>query len=142
MASRLLFGIPVVNASSTSAPFCTDAFDAAVLLGVLSVVDDRDAVLREAGRVARRLGLLDYCSTSSREVCAGGSRFAPTADVERLVTRSGWKVEQTSALAVDAPLAWHEAAERLSPPPLPSEAEVASAIARDEIAPVVLIASR
>ena len=140
--SRALFPLSVVNASSTAVPFRTDAFDAALLLGVISVVADGEGVLREARRVARALGLLDYCATRSRDVYAGGSRFRTQSNLERLVAASGWQIQQVSAMPVEAPKSWTDAAARVEVRPEPNEEEVAAVIEAGSIAPFMLVASR
>ena len=140
-ASRALFPLRVVNASATDVPFRSGAFDAALLLGVVSVVEDAESVLREARRVGGRLGLLDYCSTRSRDVHAGGSCFRTPTNLDDVVTRAGWQVHQGSAMPVEAPKSWTDVGARIDVQPEPSEEEVAAAIENGSIAPFMLVAS-
>lgn len=141
-ASRALFPLRVVNASSTAVPFRTGAFDAALLLGVVSVVDDGVGVLGEARRVARTLGLLDYCSTQFGAVYAGGSCFRTPTALQRLVAAAGWRVEQASPMPVQAPRSWSDAAAKVNVRSESNEAEVAAVIEAGSIAPYMLVASR
>lgn len=124
-----LFGLPSVQATAASAPFADGAFDVALLLGVVSVVDDRLAVIREARRVGARVGVLDYCSTTGSTLTAGGSDF-PSA--EQLAAELGAVWERVESVRVDAPTPddWARAAERAQAgvPEPPSEREVAAAI--------------
>jgi SAM-dependent methyltransferase len=141
-AAASLFGLPVMQARADSSPVHADAFDVALLLGVVSVVPDAVAVLSEARRVGRRLGLLDYCSTGRDEVEAGGSRFRSPDTLTALVTRAGWSVDEGSAVSVPAPQSWADAAEAIDVDPEPSEAQVIAAISDGSIAPFMLVASR
>lgn len=135
-----VFGLAVVRASAEAVPLRDAAFDVALLLGVVSVVDDATAALREARRVGGHLGLLDYCSTSSRTVVAGGSRF-PTADrLAELLAGTGWHIEQMEHVAVSAPLRWREAHDDIDVEPDPSEAEVIAAIEAGDLAPHMVAA--
>lgn len=124
-----LFGLVTVQATAASTPFAAEGFDAVMLLGVLSVVEDRASVVREARRVGRRVGVLDYCSASEETLHVGGSRF-PSLDELRAELSSAW--DQVSVVRVDhpTPASWKRAAERAHDGvPLPSsEREVVSAI--------------
>ena len=82
-----------------------------MLLGVLSVVDDRTSVVREARRLGRLVGVLDYCSASAETLCVAGSRF-PSVDELTAEMASAW--EQVSVMRVDepTPAPWDRAAER------------------------------
>jgi SAM-dependent methyltransferase len=137
-----LFGLRVVVAAADHLPLDADSFDVGLLLGVLSVVPSPAAVLNEAGRVAQRLGVLEYCSTGHSAVRAGGSTF-PTVDclVDMLLV-NGWQVEQHSPLGIATPVSWSAAADQVSVEPEPSEQEVVAAIADGRIAPVVAVAHR
>lgn len=86
-----------VQATAASTPFAVDGFDAVMLLGVLSVVDDRTSVVREARRLGRLVGVLDYCSASSETLCVAGSRF-PSVDELTAEMASAW--EQVSVMRV------------------------------------------
>lgn len=135
-----LFGPPAVQAGAAAAPFADDAFEAVLLLGVLPVLDDRLAAVREARRVGRRVGVLDYCSTTGAAVAAGGSSFV-TAD--QLTAEIGGAWEHVSAVRVDTPTpdAWARAAERAQAgvPEPPSEREVAEAIESGRLALYALV---
>ena len=105
-----LFGLAAVQATAGSAPFVTGTFDAVLLLGVLSVVDDRASVVREARRIGRAVGILDYCSASTEPVRVGGSRFT-TADELTAETRSAWTEVRVMRITEPSPASWVRAAE-------------------------------
>jgi SAM-dependent methyltransferase len=86
----VVFDVPSIVGEGSHLPFPDARFDAALLLGVLSVVDDPVAVMRDAARVADRLGLLVYCSTGSEAVERGGSVFVTRAVLADLVEDAGW----------------------------------------------------
>jgi hypothetical protein len=134
-----LFAVPTVCAVADRLPFRTRCFDAALLLGVVSVVDDAPAVLAEARRVAGSIGVMDYCSTGDDAVLAGGSNFVTAAALVAEVEAAGWQVEQTTDLTVPDPVAWTRATEAVEVPPEPTEEEVARAIAAGAIAPFLLV---
>ncbi len=127
--ARQLFGLPAVQAPAAPAPFADRAFDAVLLLGVLSVVDDRATVLREALRTGRRVGVLDYCSTSADTVHAGGSAFAPPEQLAGEL-RQLWTHVDLVRVDAPTPAAWNQAAERARAgvPQPDSEREVVDAI--------------
>jgi SAM-dependent methyltransferase len=106
-----LFGLPAVRATAASAPFADDAFDAVLLLGVLSVVDDRTSVIREARRIGRAVGVLDYCSTSTETLCVGGSRF-PSPEALTAEVASTWPEVIVRRVDEPTPPAWDRAGER------------------------------
>jgi SAM-dependent methyltransferase len=141
-----LFELTVVRGEASAVPFRDDSFDVALLLGVVSVVDDAAAVLREARRVGTRLGLLDYCAAASGVVRAGGSEFPPSAALEAAVEATGWNVVQAVDLTVPPPVSWDEAASGLDADigddAKASEAEVVAAIDSGRIAARMLIAVR
>jgi SAM-dependent methyltransferase len=141
-AAASLFMLPVMLARADSLPVRSDAFDVALLLGVVSVVSDAVDVLGEAHRVGRRLGLLDYCATRRGQVEAGGSRFVSSEALTGLVTRAGWVVDRIDAVPVPAPQSWLDAADSVDVEVEPSEAEVIAAIAEGAIAPFMLVAER
>ena len=58
-AAASLFELPTVVAPANQAPFAADSFDAALLIGVVSVTPSPGNFLAEASRIARELGLLD-----------------------------------------------------------------------------------
>ena len=141
-----LFELTVVRGGAGAVPFRDDSFDVALLLGVVSVVDDAAAALHEAPGVGTRLGLLDYCASGSGVVRAGGSEFRPSAALEAGVEAAGWDVVQAVDLTVPPPVSWDEAADALETDigdeARASEAEVAAAIEAGRIAPRLLIAVR
>jgi SAM-dependent methyltransferase len=141
-AATSLFTLPVMLARADSLPVHSDAFDVALLLGVVSVVSDAVGVLSEARRVGRRLGLLDYCATRRRPVEAGGSQFVSPDALTALVTRAGWVIDQSNAVPVPAPQSWLDAADAIDVDVEPSEAEVIAAITERAIAPFMLVAQR
>jgi SAM-dependent methyltransferase len=140
--ARSIFSIPMVVATAHPAPFAARTFDAALLLGVVSVVADPESVLEEAGRISAALGLLDYCSTNNDPVSVGGSQFSTESHLRRMVTAAGWHVEQCVHVAVDTPDTWARASEYANALWNPDEAEVARAIEDGLIAPIMLVAHR
>ena len=135
-----LFGLATVRATAGSAPFATGAFDAVLLLGVLSVVDDRASVVREARRIGRGVGILDYCSTSAEDLRVGGSRF-PTAEELAAETRSAWEHIRVMRIDEPTPESWVRAAERAHAgvPRPSSEVEVVDAIEAGRLVAYALV---
>ncbi len=84
-AASSIFGLPTIVGAASHSSIASDTFDSALLLGVVSVVDDPDSVLSEAHRIAYTLGLIDYCSTGSDAVRAGGSTFRTERQLRELV---------------------------------------------------------
>lgn len=142
MAGVELFGLRVVRAGALALPLRDDAFDAGLLLGVVSVVADPVALLVEARRVARRVGVLEWCATRPHPVCAGGSTFPTPDGLLASLAEAGWDVQQSSAMTLAAPHSWHGAAEQIDTPPDPDEQAVAAAIEHGELAPYVAVAQR
>ena len=138
-AAGSIFGLIAICGSADGAPFPTDAFTDALLLGVLSVVDDRRAVLSEAQRIAASVGVLDYCSTSDRSVRTGGSEFPSVDQLVGDVRASGWNVAEHANLTVPAPQTWTDAAEAIDVAEEPSERAVIDAIDEGRIAPVMVV---
>ena len=142
--ARALFEVPVVQAAAQHLPFRLDAFDVGLLLGVISVVEEPGAVLREVGRVASRLGVLDYCSSRSVAVHAGGSTF-PTPDaLIGMCQAHGWSVSDGLTIDVLAPPLWTAAAETAQRGVVVPEAEreVIAAIESGALTPFMLTAFR
>lgn len=134
------FGVIAVRAGAEALPFRGASFDVALMLGVVSVVADPNAALREARRVAGRLGLLDYCATGSSAVHAGGSRFPTPAVLEGWVAAAGWSIEQVEDVGVGAPVRWRDALDEVEVAPDRAEEEVAQAIRSGAIAPIMVAA--
>ncbi len=109
--ARRLFGLTAVRAEAGNAPFVRDAFDAVLLLGVLSVVDERGPVLREALRIGRRVGVLDYCSATATTLDVGGSRFA-SADTLANDVAAVYRQVRMRHIDEPAPASWGRAVER------------------------------
>ena len=101
-----LFDAPVIQGDAAVAPLRSGSFDVALLLGVLSVAADPDAIVAEAERVATTVGVLDYCSTGLRSVAAGGSRFLTVDDFVFRLERNGLTVATTVDQVVPAPPNW------------------------------------
>jgi ubiquinone/menaquinone biosynthesis C-methylase UbiE len=140
--ARDLFGLTVVRADSAGLPFRSDAFDVSLLLGVVSVVARPDAVLAEAARVSRRLGVLDYCSTRGSDLSVGGSHF-PTPDaLASAVEAAGWTLRQATSVSTPPPESWSHAADEIDVPVEPDEAEVGRAIEAGDLVPHLLVAER
>jgi Methyltransferase domain len=141
-AAVSLFTLPMVVGAANAAPLGSSSVDAVLLLGVLSVVDDAFAALREAYRIAPRLGLLDYCSTDERCRPVGGSIFRSPADMTALAQAAGWRIVDTSPVSIDAPQAWRDAADVVDVAPSASEAAVVAAIENGSLAPFMMVARR
>ena len=140
-AASSLFALPVVVAAADAAPFVDDSFDAALLLGVVSVMSEPRGALREAARLARSLGLLEYCSTGADTVRAGGSTFlTPQALCDSV--ESMFRIDEFAAVSIDTPYRWAEALDAVHVTSVPDEREVARAIDGGRIAPFMLVASR
>ena len=124
-----LFGLMTVQATAAATPFVSGGFGAVLLLGVLSVVDDRAAVMCEARRIGRSVGILDYCSASAETAHVGGSRF-PTADELAAEMESAWGRIRVTRVDEPSPASWVEAAERAHAgvPRPSSEVDVVDAI--------------
>lgn len=139
-----LFEVPVVQAAAQHLPFKLDAFDVGLLLGVISVIDEPGAVLREVGRVAARLGVLDYCSSTSVEVHAGGSTFPTPEALIGLCQAHGWSVSDGLTIDVLTPPPWRAAAEAAQRGVVmpDAEREVVAAIESGALTPFMLTAVR
>lgn len=141
-AAANIFATPTICGCAEQPPLRTDSVDVALLLGVLSVVAHAHLVLREAARVAHRLGVLEYCSTTSSAREVGGGTF-PTADRFRnQVNAAGWNIIQMAASTVPPPTTWTDAADLIDIEPEPTESEVIDAIQAGLISPFMLHAVR
>lgn len=145
-SARDLFGLTCVRSSADASPFRGGAFDVGLLLGVVSVVDDPLRTLAEARRVARRLGVLEYCAAGADTVHAGGSRFPGVDVLGDLLDAAGWMVDQSTVLTIDPPQRWVDAAEAAAvgvevDEASASEREVGEAIERGDLVPHLFIAS-
>jgi SAM-dependent methyltransferase len=138
-----VFAVPAVAASGQALPFPDGAFDAVLLLGVLSVVDSMSEVLAEARRVGRRLGLLVYASTGPHPVEEGGSRFPSRAQLHTAVDRAGWTLEGgPSAPGLPPPPTWSEPADAGTGHGDEDELAVAREIADGRVEALVAVARR
>lgn len=136
-----LFGTAVLRSTATATPFHAGTFDAALLLGVLSVVPDLGAALREARRLAAGLGVLEWCSTGDTSLNAGGSRFPSADGLDCAIERSGWSIVQAAPLDLPAPAAWDEAAPDLDDPP-DDERQVREVISAGRLRVRLVVAGR
>lgn len=134
-----LFDTATVRSSATAPPFRAAGFDVAVVLGVLSVVAEPDVVLREARRVADRLGVLEWCSTEPAAVEVGGSHFPTPTELHGLIDGAGWTVLQTVGLDLPVPSSWDAAAPDVSAPS-EDEREVGVAISAGRLAVRLVVA--
>lgn len=141
-AAANIFSTPTMCGCAEQTPIRSNSIDVALLLGVLSVVAHTDVVLSEARRIAHRLGVLDYCSTTSSTAEVGGSTFVPADDLRKQVCAGGWNIIQMTAITVPPPSTWTDAAELIETEPELTESEVIAAIHAGVIAPVMLQASR
>ena len=137
-----IFGTPTIYGCAERAPIRTDSVDVALLLCVLSVVSHADLVLSEAFRIARRLGIFEYCSTTGESVQAGGSTFWPASRLGHKVKAAGWDIVQLVAVNVSPPITWTDAAESIDVEPEATETEVIHAINAGQIAPFMIQAAR
>ena len=141
-ATADIFGTPTIYGCAEHAPIRTDSVDVALLLGVLSVVAHIDLVLSEAFRIARRLGVLDYCSTTGATIQAGGSTFVPASRLRNKVRAAGWDIVQMVEVTVPPPITWSDAAELIDVELEATETEVLDAINDGQIAPFMIQAAR
>lgn len=141
-AETNIFGTPTICGSAEHAPIRSDAVDVALLLGVLSVVDHTGRVLGEAFRIARRLGVFDYCSTTGTTVETGGSTFVPAERLRDQVAAAGWRIVEMVAVTVAPPTTWTDASESIDVEPETTETEVINAIHAGQIVPFMLQASQ
>lgn len=141
--ARTLFGLRLVQSSAAELPFPDHHFDAALLLGVVSVAPEPMAALREARRIARRLGVIDYCSTTGATVHVGGSTFAPESTLREWVDAAGWSVGAAVAVDLPTPDPWSRAIAAIDDevPSPSSEREVVRAVEDGQLDQRVLTAS-
>ena len=143
--SAALFDIPVVRGAADRAPFRSGQFDGALLLGVLSVVRHPIDALAEAARVAARVGVMDYCSTTGDVVEAGGSSFPTLDQLVEWVDRAGLVVTERTDVLPDPPEGWEDAAAKIDhvsdahPEAEAAEREVSDAIEAGALAPQLLL---
>ncbi len=143
--SARLFDVPVVRGAADRAPLRAAQFDAALLLGVLSVVPQPPEALAEAGRVAARIGIMDYCSTTGAAVDAGGSTFPTLQQLVGWIRAGGLAVARQTDVRSDPPEGWKEAAATVDrateahPEARASEREVTDAIDAGAISPHLLV---
>lgn len=137
-----LFDLAAVRADASGAPLRDACADAALLLGVVSVVADPVAALAEARRVAARLGVLDYCAAGDAPVHAGGSTF-PTRDLlDEWMRAAGWTVDVAADVDLPTPSPWQHAVDAYSPDETSDdEDEVRHAIQHGEVEPRMVVAS-
>jgi ubiquinone/menaquinone biosynthesis C-methylase UbiE len=140
-AAVATFGLTTVVADADMSPFAADAFANALLLGVVSVVSRPHTVLGEARRIAGALGVMDYCSTGTEPVRAGGSTFPTEAKLREMVAVY-WRLEQFAGVSVETPHTWSRASDDVEVEPDPDEAAVVEAIDDGRIAPIMLVARR
>jgi SAM-dependent methyltransferase len=106
-------GLPLLRCEASRLPVPDRAVDAALLIGVLSLVDEVAASLREARRVVRDGGLLavsDYLAPDSRSVrravLPAGTRAHVTADLLGAARAAGWAVQDVTVGGVSADEEW------------------------------------
>jgi SAM-dependent methyltransferase len=142
-----LFDLPAVRADAGAAPFRDDAFDVALLFGVLSVAPDPESVVQEAARLAGRVAVLDYVSTGDRSCRAGGSRFPTTTGLVALLAAAGLDRAESVAVTMSPPPRWVAAQDAYDATDEVDDARRAEQAVRREIdagrlAPVALVALR
>lgn len=137
-----IFATPTICGCAEQTPIRTNGVDVALLLGVLSVVGRADLVLSEACRIAFRLGVFEYCSTTGAAVEAGGSTFVPAEHLRDQVRAAGWAIVQMVAVTVPPPTTWTDAVELIDVEPEATESEVIDAIHAGLIVPFLLLAAR
>jgi len=142
-----LFDLRAVRADASAAPFRDDAFDVALLFGVLSVAPEPEAVVIETARLAGRVAVLDYVSTGDRACHAGGSRFPTAPELVALLSTGGFDRPVSAAVTMSAPPRWDAAQEAYDATDEVAAARRAKQSVRAEIdagrlAPVALVAHR
>lgn len=147
MGAARLFPTPVVRATADSVPLRSGGFDVALVLGVLSVVAAPVTVAAEAARVARRVGVLEYCSTGAAPRTLGGSHFPTPDGLDAWLVAGGLAVVQRVAQPVPAPAGWQWAGAAHDPGPdhpgaEAAEREVVEAIERGDLVPHLVLAER
>lgn len=140
--ARRSLGLLTVRATGGQLPVAGPV-DAVLLLGVLSVTEERLRPLTEARRISDHLGLLVWCAAGDEPVEAGGSSFPPVAWLDELLAFSGWAPThgpETSSLP--APETWRDVdpGERTDEPADRDEAAVARAIDDGRLVPELLVA--
>jgi hypothetical protein len=114
----------------------------ALLLGVLSVVSCAEAALRETRRIARRVGVLEYCSTTGSTLALGGSEFVTANALRDQVRTTFGTVVEFAEVTLPAPRSWTAASAAIDVAPEPTERQVADAIQAGYLVPFVLHAAR
>lgn len=140
-----VFGVAGAVADGAHLPVPDASFDAALLLGVLSVVDEPRLILAETARVSAQVGLIAYCSTGGSAVRCGGSRFGTPAELHDLLHATGWHLRLGPCPpGLPPPPDWSDAdvdgaAESVGTDD-PDEREVVAALADGRIEPLVAVA--
>ena len=142
-----LFDLAVVRADAAATPLRTDGFDVALLLGVLSVVDAPAEVAAEAVRLAGRVAVIEYCSTRSGPVHAGGSTFPTRDGLEALLGSVGCAPPAVVEMTMPSPPRWVWAQETFDATDddtvaAASEHAVQDAITAGDLQPFVMVAPR
>ena len=134
-----VFGVPALVADGGRVALAGRA-DAALALGVLSVVGDPAGLLDEARRLAPLLGLLEWCARGDTPVEVGDSHFPPVGELTALLGGAGWEVvggPETASLP--APPSWQQVD---APAATDDEEAVAAAIDDGALHPVVALCRR
>ncbi|MCP2341766.1 class I SAM-dependent methyltransferase [Actinomadura rupiterrae] len=117
-AAARLFGLPVVTADGARIPLRTASVDAAWCLGVLDVLRDKAAVLREIHRVLRPgapLGLLVVVAQGPQLLpCPEGNHFPTRRALAELVVRAGFAAAEQIDQPDVPPLSWKRRADRVA----------------------------
>ncbi|MFN3215479.1 MAG: class I SAM-dependent methyltransferase [Acidimicrobiales bacterium] len=138
--ARHVFGLPAAVASGSHLPLADHSMDAAIALGVLSVVDDPTALLHEARRVAPRLAVLAYLSTSTSAVRCGGSTFRSQEELLSVLDGAGWTVlAGPTPTTIAAPPSWDIGEANAEDDP--DESAVAGALDAGRIEPCTVVAA-
>lgn len=134
-----VFGLPTIAMSGTELAVA-DHFDAAIALGVVSVIDDKARLLDGLRHLTDRIGLLVWCASGTTEVTAGGSVFPVVDDLCELLERSGWILEAgPEAPDMPTPPSWRRLDE---PEAQDDEEQVTDVIEAGEIHPRLLVSHR
>ena len=138
--------LTMVQGSVLACPLRSDSFDVALLLGVLSVLVKPEVALAEALRVAPRIGVWEFCSTTGRSLQAGGSTFPTVGELRAQLATAGWMVRDVLAQLPDPPAVWKAAGSNdvvgVPDAAVASEREVSGAIEGGLLEPTVLVADR
>jgi SAM-dependent methyltransferase len=104
-ARRLFPELPTARAAAAALPLAGGSVACAVLCGVVSLLDDADAVFRDVARCVRpdgRVVVLDLVPSTAQDVRAGPNRFRAVETLESELEAAGFIVEDRAVASVEA----------------------------------------